>query len=644
MSTLVYKYGLLSPIEHADTVREQIRAGHHYRNALVAIERTRRQTSRAAEASYGGVAEARKAYDAAKAVLDDALSTLKKSRSSTRTRSDTPTMRDAVNVARVLVKDARKAWQTARADSRESAALVTARKEAFAVCATQTREARAINSLYWGTGALVDDAVKAASKTPLYAFGEPSDPAFKRWQGEGAVGIQVHQKGPNKAGIPVADLLSGAGDARSWLELGAQAPRARPLARSAKIEAARARNAARREAALTAGGGDCRERRTLRIRVGTADDRTPIMAAFPVTMHRELPTNGIVKRAAVHVRRVGPREEWTCSLTVSTPDEVVMPEGNGTVAIEVGWKSTLDGVRVATWLDDSGRAGHLLLDDVEPVDGKGGGTLGALRRADTLQGTRDQNFNVALGALVEWLRTNGMPTWMRKLTVRRDAKCPSEKQALAFLSSWRSPARLASLCRRWQEEDGSTFAALEAWRYHDLHLWAWESSQRAKSVRRRREIYRVFAATMTSTYATIIVSNADYRELSARPKAEGNAVNDVAAANRKLAAPGSLRETLALAAKRRGVTLQKVSAAGLSTSCPSCGALDQAHRDLTNHECVCMSCSYRRDIDTTACLNMLRSAGHGTSVEVMIMRGRELGNSIRQRSTRVGAKHDEAAE
>lgn len=52
----VYKYGLLPPIDHAETVQDQMRAGHRYRNTLTEIERGRRAALREIDRSIPEVA------------------------------------------------------------------------------------------------------------------------------------------------------------------------------------------------------------------------------------------------------------------------------------------------------------------------------------------------------------------------------------------------------------------------------------------------------------------------------------------------------------------------------------------------------------------------------------------------------------
>lgn len=659
MTTIVYRYGLLPPTENAETVREQMLLAHRYKNSLVAVERIRRDKSRAILSGSGDVAALESECATVDAECRASAKAMKAKRASTRSRSETAEMKQTHEAIKVRLRDVRARLSTAKRVAKDSPEVVAARKANKRDTATLTKAARSANGLYWGTGAVVDDAIKAASKEPLYAFGEPCDPSFKRWTGEAAIGIQVHQKGESGDGLSVESFLHGTGDARNWLYSSPRLREVREPHQNPKVEAARLRNAARRDASERLG---THEYRNLHLRIGTKDEkgRPALMATFPMVVHRPLPPNAIIKRVVVQCRKIGPREEWYCCLTVATEGLLKdpAPADGGSVAVEIGWHSVplpphpkrpdvpRVGVQVARYLTAGGLADMLVID------------LGGLRKADELRSIREKNFNDARGALVDWLRENTVPDWVRALTVKRGSDLPSEAQALAWLEAWKSPARLAGLCRRMQAEGfggdavaytalrahlrdtrlrgdaeaaravedwrhatglfpgeaGAISARMEVWRYHDNHLWRWESDQRKKAERMRQDTYRAFAAKLASEHPRLLVSDAVYSEMARRPGVDGERVNETAAKNRQGAAPGALREALVAAFKARGGEVVKVAAAGLSTTCPDCGSCDPGQRDNVGRMCRCVACQAEHDIDDTALLNMLRVGGETASV------------------------------
>jgi len=624
MTTIVYRYGLLAPTENAETVREQMLRAHRYKNALVAIERPRRDVSREILARVGDIPAMEQAVEDAKEANRRAAVAVKADRASTRSRSETKAMRDHVAETKAALKLARSTLGLARKTLKEDPGIIAARQQLWKDTAPAMRAARDNNGLYWGTGAIVDEAVEQASKEPLYAFGEPCDPSFKRWSGEAAIGIQVHQKGDGKTkkekrGLTVSSFLNGTGDARNWLYSSPRPQELRAPHPNPKVEAARLRNAERRQASDLL---NTRERRYLHVRIGTKDEkgRPALMATFPMVMHRPLPPNAIIKRVVVQCRKIGPREEWYCCLTIATEGLLrdSAPADGGAVAVEIGWHTVplaphpkrpgvpRTGIQVARYLTTGGSAETLVID------------LSGLRKADELRSIREKNFNEARAALVDWLRENTVPEWMRALTVKRGSDLPSEAQAIAYLDQWKAQGRLAGLCHKWRDNIGDNeleaYTALEAWRYHDNHLWRWESDQRKKTERMRQDTYRVFAAKLASEHPRLLVSDAVYSEMARRPDVDGEHVNETAAKNRQGAAPGSLREALVAAFKARGGEVVKVPSAGLSTTCPDCGSCDPGQRDEVGRMCRCVACQAEYDIDDTALLNMLRVGGETAAV------------------------------
>lgn len=719
MTTIVYRYGLLPPTENAATVREQMRLAHKYQNDLVAIERHRRESwSRMRERYVPGLAEAEEAlakWDAELKRIRD-LTPKKRKDTYSKTRQKTREMPSPENkaaeraaaaqrkAARETLKplkaafaemigpasreyerrriercsdpdptkdnpDRRKAKPAVivgqqiprlRAEMLAEAEWHSAWKESVALDVEADAKWDAVKAscgVYSGTQALVVDAVVQAIGDAM-----PGLPNFQRWCGEGSVGVQVHQKGQKPKGskdvpMTVPEFLNGTGNAKNWLHSTARGVETRPPHSNPSVEAARRRNAERR---ANSKRGNTRELRDLHVRVDSTDSGEPVMATFPMVMHRPLPPNAIIKRVVVQCRKIGPREEWYCCLTVATEGLLrdPAPTCGGAVAVEIGWRTVpLDphpkrpgvprvGVQVARYLTTGGRAEPLVID------------LTGLRKADELRSIREKNFNEARAALVDWLRENTVPEWMRALTVKRGSDLPSEAQAIAYLEQWKSQGRLAGLCLRmaaegfggdaaayaklrehlrstrhrgdtaaveavnvWRAETGlfdgeagAMAARMETWRYHDNHLWRWESDQRKKTERMRQDTYRVFAAKLASEHPRLLVSDAVYSEMARRPDVDGERTNETAERNRQGSAPGALREALVAAFKARGGEVMKVSAAGLSTTCPDCGSCDPGQRDNVGRMCRCVACQAEHDIDDTALLNMLRLGGETAAV------------------------------
>ncbi len=189
MATIVYKYGLLPPHENPDLVHSQMRAAHAYRNDLVFIERQRRAALRDILSAHGDIASLEAAAKAADEACAAAARDAAAARSAARSRKAPPELTTALAQAREARKDAvgqlTAARALARAATEPQVALLNER------AADLRRGARALTGAFWGTYLLVEQADDQSRKMPLYEFGEPNDPRFVRWTGEGFVGVQL---------------------------------------------------------------------------------------------------------------------------------------------------------------------------------------------------------------------------------------------------------------------------------------------------------------------------------------------------------------------------------------------------------------------------------------------------------------------
>lgn len=559
MSVRVYRYGLLPPTKEADLVRSQMRAAHNYRNVLTEIERGRRAALREIDTSHAESAALAAAVRETREAEDKAVRELRATRAKTRSRSETEAQREAVKAARLAKREAVRAFAEQRKRLREDATVEAARDAINERAAELRRSAREHCGVHWGSYLIVEDAMQAAAKAPLYDGDEPNDPRFVHWASEGHVGVQL------QGGLDVADVWAHRGDTQLQIE---------PVNEAAWHSEVRGE---RRRLSRT----------TLRMRV-QSDGRQPVWAEWPMIMHRPLPDGGQIKRARVSLRKTGPREVWSVDITVQTAAPPVRTCGKGAVGIDLGWRLMPNGLRVAAWRGSDGEAGELVL----PLETE---ALGGIRKAEELRGLRDDKFNAARAGLVEWLRGREVPAWLR--------------QATTTLPMWRSAGRLAALAKRWRSErfegDEAGYDNLEHWRYRDHHLWSWETSQRAKSLRRRREEYRIFAAMLATRYETIVLEDFDLRDVAAKPKPEKvESENQTARSHRQLAAVSELRLTLINAAGARGAAVAKVDAAYTTRICHACGLVetwDQAN--VLSHKCS--GCEATWDQDANAAVNIL---------------------------------------
>ena len=597
----VYEYGALAPQTNATLVVEQMSLAHRYYNTLVELEHRRRDEYEALMREHDGyvalaelasaldedveatreqirLARQRGAARVKQAGLDQAQ--LRAARKSAGGAVDTTALaaqvrdlREALGFARALAREAKAEARAALAEPFEAinAADLTRRKAARAAC-----------GVWWGSYLVQEDAMEAACKA-LAA------PRFKRWQGDGHLQAQLIH------GITAAELF-GCEDTRVQLH----APS--PETWAVRADGTPDRKLRRRH-----------QRTVLRLRIGSNEDRSPVWTDVPIFMHRPLPADAMIKRVHLLRERMADCERWKVQLTVETAEIKRAPEGHGLVAIDIGWRVMPEGLRVAYWHDGTDH-GQFVLDRT---------LLSRLTKADSLRSIRDRNLDELKAALVPAVRTllAGMDGETDRVGFLREAA--------ATMHAWRAPARFAALAKQWAaarfDGDGLAYLALAAWAKQDLHLWQWEVNQRDKSLRRRREHYRMWAARLADQYAELVLEGESDEEKAAKaakagtvkpqpklmdlrplaelaPSEEEQDPNATARHGRFLAATSILRDCLVQAFQSRGRTVRLKPAKGTTMRCHVCG-LVTLRGEVLMQTCACGAVW---DQDFNAAVNLRR--------------------------------------
>ena len=543
-SIRVYRYGITAPYESAALVYEQMRLAHAYRNTLVEIERGRRAAVRALENEdirrlTAGVAQA----DAACQTL---AAEIKKVRAESRKRSEGTTLREKLLAAR---EHKRLLTTTLYAVRREHAAKTRDAADIIGERAKELqRSARAHCGVYWGTYLLVEEAAQASAQAPLYELDgvTPHDPKFLRWTGDAEVGVQIQVAAKGAISAVVGETHS---------QLRITEP---PGAWSHPCRSERVRLARNGELAM---------------RIGS-DGQAPIWARWRLDMHRPLPAGATVKTATVHVRQRGPHLEWYLTVTLQVPYSAVVPSTSGgeAVGIDVGWRVLGEEIRVAVAHGASGDRTELRLDAP---------TLRLLRSPSRLRAERDLKFESIKARMRLASKSEGAPEWLQ--------------EAGKVLHAWRSPKRMVMLHAHWMEHrfpgDDGEFGQLEAWWWTDRHLWAAEAEGRLQGLRRRKNIYRVFAAKLATKYDALVLERFDLRKIARRePTSEetGEKDNKTALSNRHLVAVSELRAAILGAAQARGREVVAVDAADTTHICHVCGLVGEFDAaEHVRHTCEC---------------------------------------------------------
>jgi hypothetical protein len=602
-TTRVYKYGLRPPTENVDLIDEQISRAHSYYNKLIEIEQEKSARYRAVVSAHHDIETQEQVAAQHKAAVVALVEEIKAWRIKARKKIAPKEMRDKLAEAKAVSKAAYATLRELRHTIKTDPEIVARLQEVYDWCAVARKQARkecrkpleGMRGCYWGTYLLIEQSVDAAREaaikqakeaakavakdaakaTPPPEHGERrvkrhlGVPHFRRWTGHGSVGAQIQH------GLSIAEVMS-CEDTRLRIE---------PVPETAWDK------------------GHKRECWTmLWLRIGS-NGRTPIWAKWPVILHRPFPLGAQIVWVKVLREKIEAKYRWSVHLTLRIP--IQKPTcGDGSVAVDIGWRRTEDGMRVGYWQDGARYHDILMLPN---------NVITEFQKLEDLQSIRDKNKNVMYIAFKAWLDAQDkrtLPEWFR--------------EAIRTIHTWKSPARFAALAIRWRDKpdtkppvfnrwpgDDAGFALIESWRKQDKHLWTWEVNLRDQVQRHRREGYRVIAAQLAQTYGTLVLTDFDLRNIQRHVAMESDKKEiELVRWQQKTACCSNLRQCLTDAFKSRGGRVVTVEAKLVTRTCHVCGYAEPWKRPAElNHTCDGCGRTWDRDVNSTT--NMLRRAYEG---------------------------------
>ena len=326
-------------------------------------------------------------------------------------------------------------------------------------------------------------------------------------------------------------------------------------------------------------------RTRIRIRVIANEDRSPVWLDAPVILHRPLPEKGVIRSVSFVRERVGLNWRHRVLLTVTESASVDPSTSGKGVGVDLGWRLMPEGLRVAYWASEDGCSGELLLPNANLTEFK---KIGSLQAAIL---TAHEHA------------TSHLRAFLNRHTMPEELKQTAEE---ALRSS--SPRPLAHFLERWQtcrfSGDRRAFAALRAWHKQHIHLWTWQVNLRDQLLRRRRELYRRFAADLSGRCGRIFVNDIQLQRLTVRPVAVNEFI-PIQRHHRFIAAISVLYRVLQDACEKRGVLLNRLKCKGATMSCHFCGMLDDWNpKTALTH--TCSRCGETWDQDHNAAVLVLR--------------------------------------
>ena len=558
LPTRIYSFGGKAPTEGLELVIDQMWLAHRYRNKLIEIERGRRAKVDAAllelcpelvqvEASIVGATEK----------LKNAFEILNQARAKARKRISPKELVAACKEAKGEKRALYKRRKELRTQLFASGAWKK-RDEPIEIENQTTRKlARQESGLYWGTYLHVEQSMQKIRQ------GAPPD--FGKWRGDGHIAVQVqHGISPEQAfGMKDTRIRVDQVPAKAW-----------------------------------APGGRKFRRTRLHFRVGS-NGRAPVWAVIPFVLHRPLPEDAKIKWVHLLRKRIGTHDEWSVKLVLSraTGWAHIDAAKDGTVGIDVGWRMKADGsLRTAYWTASDGREGEVLLSPE---------WLSGMRLVRDIQSIRDKRFDVARDTLVQWLKKNEVPNWL--------------KERLESLHMWKSKQRLCAVIFHpevpslkdqvpsWRTSrfagDEEIYKILDAWRKKERHLNDYEGGLRSRMEAKRREIYQLFAVDMRRRYKTVALEKMKLSTFHKNPTPDQTKNDPALKEHVRDACVSVLRTRLVEAI----TDVAWVPPNDTTRLCTACGAIeDWDHKELVH---TCTQCNATYDQDQNAAVNLLKISG-----------------------------------
>jgi ribosomal protein S27E len=591
--TRIYSFRCLAPRTEQKRVEDQFYLAHQYRNALVEIELRLRGRIRDVQLDHPVVGPELVQYEGADASIEDTYADMRAAKSGTAT-PDLDRHRERLASEAELRAESSDVLRAVKLKYKDE--LVPGYEDARRKAHEEKLTARhdfIERGLRHGTYSRIEDAVKQAAESTY----EPL--RFERYTGEGSIGTQLiaSSRAGDAKGLTVKELHSLT-DTRLRLQ---------PLPDNYdEMPRNRRRHAARVCAWL---------------RIGTVSDgRAPIFAEFPVTFHRPLPKDAVIKWAYVVRTRVGYRFEWRLQLTIEsetfrTPAQA---SGEGACAIDFGWRRIFDddqnqiALRAGVIVDDQGREREIFVPEK---------LWRGMGKVTDLAAIRSKNLDRMRDALAPWFaeraRTGTLPAWIVERT--------------RGFAQWRAPRKLQALADTWMREenrfpdDETRLEQLREWAKQDRHLVNWEEFTRDRLLTHRRECWRVLAAELANTYKTIVIEDGTSRleesevgmmRLTSlpgweQPSPEEGDPSDGREQRRmsRLAAIGELRGEIVKAVAKTGARIDAQKTHNSTRECAWCAHVQTSFDARASITCTCEGCGRIWDQDFNAGRNLLHRAG-----------------------------------
>lgn len=565
MAIKVFKFGLLDPVDGwGDAVLDILYKRNHLWNNLVSLERRYREDYRQLiMASNSELAIAQARIDAIQLELESLGPSRRKKNAMageniSADSQDVSLRKALLEESAILRESTKKLRQLAKVEIKPRA--IELENSRFHAVKRLVKE----SGLWWCNS---NDVVQSYEIGRSRAMRENGQLNFRAFDGTGK--FEVRQSG----GFQVENVLAGKCTYAKIIEVSDTGA----LQVSARSARSRARHDLVMAVEATPTENEPRKRR---------------MVTWPIIMHRDLPTDGLIKYVDVLRKRVGSRFVWSCSITLEVDAEAApLPLSThfpcASCGIDLGFRQFNSELRVATLADCDGKFKHYMLD------------VKALNHADKIESTLDSAaYDVwsKLRPIISEL--SSYPENLRERLIgmlKSGAKAPTRSMRTLHNKLLEDPSLIPD-----------ALPILEAWLGETRLLFKEMYDLRAKALNRRRDQYRKIAREVASTYALVRISDMSLKDMSKTQRDDGTSSRLVPMArkNRFRSALSELTLFIKQACEKSGSTFEKIKSSYMTRCCNTCGHINSVD-DGTLIMITCDACGEIADRDQNAALNLL---------------------------------------
>jgi hypothetical protein len=316
--------------------------------------------------------------------------------------------------------------------------------------------------------------------------------------------------------------------------------------------------------------------------------------SWPMIMHRPIPEDCLIKEAIVTRRAFNSDYKWevvfTCTRPVQQSNHKICV--NPRVSIDLGWRRTAEGLRVATALKYGGPAQFFII----PND--------LIRSFQLVEILKEKEFISVQRCVAK----------LRQLDLIRVSTETQTVISQLFDETRITSRHLKALHTHVNEQKinyHELVDLLENWRKESKLLSIWQANQRRKTINRRAMLYQRYAAEISEMAGTVILQRLNLDRIIRRSTALGlRQLHKNSAYNRNIAAISTLTHWIETQCRKRNIPIVYFIGTPKQV-CYHCGS-EQSQLELETGNQVCQQCQTHWDTDVGACQAML---AHSTQTE-----------------------------